>query len=160
MGTSCAPIFADLHAAQFERDIPDIVCRNNSPLLYYCRFIDDIFGVAIGTEDQVKEFLNSRTFGTLNVTWNVNKAERGIPFLDGQFFIPEGSNKREIHSRLFRKKLNRHMYIPWSSAHPEVVKKSFIKAELTRLMYLSSKKNYFEESKRTFLLNLRRRGYP
>ena len=52
------------------------------------------------------------------------------------------------------------MYIPWSSAHPEAVKRSFVKAELTRYMILSSKKSYFEESKRMFFMNLRRRGYP
>ncbi|KAF8523384.1 hypothetical protein BDD12DRAFT_684017, partial [Trichophaea hybrida] len=40
------------------------------------------------------------------------------------------------------------------------VKRSFIKAELTRLMILSSKKCFYEDSKRTFFINLMRRGYP
>ncbi|KAA8896223.1 hypothetical protein FN846DRAFT_764885, partial [Sphaerosporella brunnea] len=40
------------------------------------------------------------------------------------------------------------------------VKRSLVKAELTRYMILSSQKCYFEESKRTLFMNLRRRGYP
>ncbi|KAF8535061.1 hypothetical protein BDD12DRAFT_659994, partial [Trichophaea hybrida] len=40
------------------------------------------------------------------------------------------------------------------------VKRSFIKAELTRLMILSSKKCFYEDSKRTFFISLMRRGYP
>jgi hypothetical protein len=74
--------------------------------------------------------------------------------------MSERPTEQGIQSKLYRKKLNKHMYIPWSSAHPDSVKKSFIKAELTRFMYLSSQKRYFEESKRMFYMNLRRRGYP
>ncbi|KAF8241551.1 hypothetical protein K440DRAFT_491262, partial [Wilcoxina mikolae CBS 423.85] len=40
------------------------------------------------------------------------------------------------------------------------VKRSFVKTEFTRLMILSSKKSYLEESRLTFFINLMRRGYP
>jgi len=56
--------------------------------------------------------------------------------------------------------MNKHQYIPWSSAHPESVKHSFVKAELTRYMIVSSLRSYFEDSKETLFINLRRCGYP
>ena len=56
--------------------------------------------------------------------------------------------------------MNKHQYIPWSSAHPESVKRSSVKAELTRYMIVSSQRSYFEESKETRFMNLHRRGYP
>lgn len=48
--------------------------------------------------------------------------------------------------------MNRDQYIPWSSAHPVSVKKVFVKAELTRYMIISSKKDLFEEKVRNFAL--------
>lgn len=65
-----------------------------------------------------------------------------------------------IQSKVFRKRMNQHQYIPWSSAHPQSVKKAFIKAELTRFMVISSTKVLFEEKVQDFLRALGRRGYP
>jgi hypothetical protein len=65
-----------------------------------------------------------------------------------------------IQSRVFRKRMNQHQYIPWSSAHPQSVKKAFIKAELTRYMIICSTKSLFEERVAEFMIALGRRGYP
>jgi hypothetical protein len=63
-------------------------------------------------------------------------------------------------TRLFKKPMNKHLYIPWSSAHPSHVKKAFVKAELIRFAIVSSKVEYFADARRQFYGNLRRRGYP
>ena len=158
MGTSCAPAFANLYAAQFEKDIPS--WKATTGLRYYCRYIDDILIIFVGTAAQRDTFLRMVKLGSLAVTWEIRTAFEGLAFLDLELFFSMQSQTRGLHTRLFRKKLNRNMYIPWSSAHPDSVKKSFIKGELTRLMYLSSQREYFEESKRSFYINLRKRGYP
>ncbi|KAF2752380.1 hypothetical protein EJ05DRAFT_429301, partial [Pseudovirgaria hyperparasitica] len=56
--------------------------------------------------------------------------------------------------------MNKHHYIPWSSAHPLTVKRAFVKAEMTRFMVLSSSRRLFEERLQEFHQALRRRGYP
>lgn len=158
MGTSCAPAFANLYASRFEQDIPE--WKATTGLRYYCRYIDDILIIFVGTAAQRDALLRKVKLGDLIVTWEIRTAFEGLAFLDLELFFSRDSQTRGLHTRLFRKKLNRNMYIPWSSAHPDSVKKSFIKGELTRLMYLSSQKEYFEESKRSFYINLRKRGYP
>jgi len=158
MGTSCAPAFANLYASQFERDITS--WKATTGLRYYCRYIDDILIIFVGTAAQRDALLRKVKLGSLVVTWEIRNAFEGLAFLDLELFFSKQSQTRGLHTRLFRKKLNRNMYIPWSSAHPDSVKKSFIKGELTRLMYLSSQREYFEESKRSFYINLRKRGYP
>jgi hypothetical protein len=157
MGTSVAPAFANIYAAQFENNIS---CGTTFGLRFYCRYIDDILLMFRGTRSQVETFLQERRYGNLNVTWNIRSYEEGIDFLDAKFFFSGDPGRTDLQSCLFRKSLNKHMYIPWSSAHPESVKRSFIKAEMTRLLVVSSNKSLFEESRLEFYGNLLRRGYP
>jgi len=159
MGTSCAPQFANLYAAKYEQNAE---WRMDKNLRYFCRYIDDMLFVFVGTAAQRDTFLSKVKLGALTLTWEIRNASAGesLSYLDLELFFSKRPLEWGLQSRLFKKKLNRHMYIPYSSAHPDSVKKSFIKAELTRFMYLSSKKEYFEESKNSFYINLRKRGYP
>lgn len=56
--------------------------------------------------------------------------------------------------------MNKHLYIPWSSAHSLHVKKAFVKAELTRFHTNSTEEQYFVDTCVFFRRNLRRWGYP
>jgi hypothetical protein len=157
MGTSVAPVFANIYAAQFEQDLDE---WRGKGLLSYVRYIDDIKFIFEGSQKQLSSFLSTRRFGKLKVSWDIRSAWEETPFLDCSFFFTSKPGITELQSKLFRKKMNKHQYIPWSSAHPESVKRSFVKAELTRYMIVSSQKSFFEESKEMFFMNLRRRGYP
>jgi hypothetical protein len=157
MGTSVAPVFANIYAAQFEQDLDE---WRGKGLLSYVRYIDDIKFIFEGSQKQLSSFLSTRHFGKLKVSWDIRSAWEETPFLDCSFFFTSKPGVTELQSKLFRKKMNKHQYIPWSSAHPESVKRSFVKAELTRFMIVSSLKSFFEESKEMFFMNLRRRGYP
>jgi hypothetical protein len=157
MGRSVAPVFANIYAASFEQDV-DMWYRKG--LLSFVRYISDIKFIFEGTREQLQEFIDFRTYGKLKITWEIRSAWQETPFVDATFFFCEKPGVTEIQTRLFRKKMNKHQYIPWSSAYPESVKRSFVKAELTQFMIVSSQRFYFEESKETFFMNLRRRGYP
>lgn len=75
-------------------------------------------------------------------------------------FFEQGFGPVGLQTRVFKKKLNHHQYIPWSSAHPDTVKKAFMKAELTRYLIISSSVQLFEERVGKFVEDLSRRGYP
>ncbi|KAF8533143.1 hypothetical protein BDD12DRAFT_762683, partial [Trichophaea hybrida] len=79
-------------------------------------------------------------------------------FLEAEVFFTDESRYHALHSRLCSKSLNKHMYIPWSSAHPEAMQHSIVKPEVTCYMILSSKKSYFEKCKKMFFINLVPRG--
>lgn len=156
MGTSCAPVLANIYAAYFERKAR-VVHREG--VLLYVRYIDDILCLFQGTEEEARTFTQEFRLGRLEVRWSVSSLRN--EFLDVELLRGKQQlGLRVCHTRLFRKEMNRHLYIPWSSAHPLHVKKGFVKAELTRFAIICSKPEYFAEARQEFYGNLRRRGYP
>lgn len=156
MGTACAPVIANLYAAWFEWKARVV---HQDGVLLYTRYIDDILCLFQGTKEEARQFCGKLKLGPLQIVWSPS-LERN-EFLDIELLrYPSNMGARVVHTRLYRKPMNRHLYIPWSSAHPSHVKKGFVKAELIRLAMLCSQRRYFADARREFYGNLRRRGYP
>lgn len=155
MGTSCAPVIANLYAAWFEWKAR---VTYQDGVLMYVRYIDDILCLFQGTQQEAQSFCGNLKLGPLDITWAPSIVRN--EFLDIEIMAYEEILPRVVHTRLYRKPMNRHLYIPWSSAHPSHVKKGFVKAELIRFAILCSRSEYFAEARREFYGNLRRRGYP
>lgn len=165
MGTSCAPAFANVALGfkeQFVESIAKAADGSKDGLIFYVRYIDDIFLVFKGTKSACQSCLDEISLGLkpFKIGWEINSCREPISFLDVEFFFEQGFGPVGIQSRVFRKRMNQHQYIPWSSAHPKTVKKAFIKAELTRYMVISSTRRLFEEKASEFMKALGRRGYP
>lgn len=165
MGTSCAPAFANLNLAFKEDKIPQIagsIMNDKDGLILYNRYIDDILLVFKGSKASLQFLLSkfNKSFEPFKIGWNISPISSPTPFLDIELFFEQGFGPVGIQSRVYRKKMNKHQYIPWSSAHPQSVKKAFIKAELTRFMIISSQEKLFEERVLEFMQALVRRGYP
>lgn len=114
MGTSAAVMWATLYYAYHE--VHRLIPKYNNKLLYFVRFIDDIFGVWTGnlTTDW-KEFCDDvNDFGVL--TWDIEDQlpTTSVNFLDLTLTI-EGER---ITSKTFQKKMNLYLYLPATSAHP------------------------------------------
>jgi hypothetical protein len=155
MGTACAPCLANIYAGFYERQLRIPMYKG---VRTYMRYIDDIALIFEGTEEELMDFLSKVKLGTLTINWSFSQVKK--EFLDIEIMnlrLPTGS---VIATRLFKKPMNKHLYIPWSSAHPLHVKKAFVKAELIRFTIVSSRVEYFAEACRSFYGNLRRRGYP
>lgn len=71
-------------------------------------------------------------------------------------------NLSEVHLETapYQKKPNSYMYIPWSSYHPLVVRKSLIPADLIRYVRLSSEFTSLAHVRKQFFFWHRARGYP
>ena len=112
MGTSAAVMFATIYFAYHEATC--ILPKHGNHLLYYRRFIDDIFGIWTGNHtdewEAFKKDLN--TFGIL--TWEVSALEREVNFLDLTLTLENG----RIVSKTYQKPTNLYLYLPPSSAHP------------------------------------------
>jgi hypothetical protein len=79
MGTSCACMFATLYYALHER-VSLLPCYH-SQLLYFTRFIDDIFGIWIGTDKKGSSFKSDLdTFESLR--WEASPLRNTAIFLD------------------------------------------------------------------------------
>lgn len=163
MGTPCAPSFANVNLGLKEILVPEIVdAGGREGLILYLRYIDDIFLVFKGDRTALQSCLDnlSTKLAPFTIGWEVSSTRNSTSFLDIEFFFEQGWGPLGLQSKVFRKRMNKHQYIPWSSAHPDAVKKAFIKAELTRFMVISSNKSLFEERVTEFMKALRRRGYP
>jgi len=119
MGTSAAVMWATLYYAYHE--VHTLMPKHGHNLLYFRRFIDDIFGVWIGTTDnEWNAFCEDvDTFGVL--TWDIKeqKLSSSVNFLDLTLTI-EGNS---IVSRTYQKEMNLYLYLPASSAHtPNCIK--------------------------------------
>ena len=138
MGTSAAVMWATLYYAYHE--VHTILPNHGANLLYYRRFIDDIFGVWTGnkTSDWSALCDDIDDFGVL--TWDIKEQElsTSVDFLDLTLTISGG----KITSKTFQKKMNLYLYIPPASAHPASCIKGTIYGLIRR--YYAQNTNYLD----------------
>jgi hypothetical protein len=129
MGTSCAIVFANLYEGWHERvtilprykgllplqpNQPSLeLALPAKPLAEHKRFIDNVFGVWIGSEAQFENFKHDLSnFGIL--TWDVSNLSKSVNFLDMTISIKDG----QISTKTYQKENNPYLYITPYSAHP------------------------------------------
>jgi len=77
MGTSCAPVLANIYAAYFERKAR-VVHRDG--VLLYVRYIDDILCFFQGTKEELDAFTQEFSLGDLEIRWSISRLRK--EFLD------------------------------------------------------------------------------
>jgi hypothetical protein len=115
MGTPCACVYATVAYGYHERT--SIIAKQTKEAMPYLkRFIDDMLGVWCGSNAEwviFKASLNG--FGKLK--WICSEPMTSVTFLDLTIIID--ANSIEIHTKIYQKPKNLHLYIPATSAHPE-----------------------------------------
>jgi hypothetical protein len=156
MGTSSAPAFACLFMAQLEQTWID---EYSEKLLMYKRFIDDGFGVFLGTESETKTALEKFNNLHPNIKIDFNFSIKSVVFLDLNIYInPNFPNKLQVSC--FQKLMNKYLYLPFTSYHNDSLKQNFIRGELIRYLRNCSEEENFKAIKIAFFGRLRARGYP
>ena len=153
MGTPAAPLYSIITYGYHENtQILNTYQRN---LIYYKRYIDDIFGVWIDspntTWEDFKETLNQ--FGQLR--WNIEDRTTSTNFLDLHISI----NNDKIETKTFQKPLNLYLYIPPTSAHPSSCFKGLITGEIIRYWSQNTKTQDFIHITQLFIQRLIQRGH-
>ena len=114
MGTMVAPTYACLFMSHLEQKILSS-WGGTQPLLFK-RFIDDIFFIWPGSEEELKEFIahmnSAHTHIKFTSTYDVET--KSIPFLDTWVTLKEG----KFITDLFKKPTARCQYLLPSSCHP------------------------------------------
>ena len=161
MGTSCAPMYANLVMAEAEyTGTSQTNSGQGQNIKYYGRYLDDIFVVVRGNKDSPQNFIDNfeSEHSNFKFTWNVSKSS--MTFLDVEVVTAKVKDNIQLLTKTYQKPMNAYQYIPWSSYHPLHVKKAWIKAELLRHVRNCSELNSFLEIRKKFYLRLRARGYP
>lgn len=155
MGTSAAVMWATIYYATHEINV--ILPKYRGQLLYFRRYIDDIFGIWIGTtESQWDEFCNDiDDFGILSWDIKTQSRSRSVNFLDLTLTI-EGSR---VISRTYQKEMNLYLYLPPNSAHPPGVIKGLIFGQIRRYHAQNTHREDYLQMVRLLYQRLIQRGW-
>jgi hypothetical protein len=147
MGTPAAPLYSILTYGYYENTT--ILKNFKTNLLYYKRFIDDIFGIWIDDDNSGKD---STQCGKDPIKpWERFKTN----FLDITITIKD----KQLTTVTYQKPLNLYLYIPPLSAHPSSCFKGLITGELYRYWWQNTEEKDFIDITTNFILRLINRGH-
>ena len=139
MGTRVAPTYANIFMMKIDTMIQGIAREMNNKLIsFYKRFIDDIFIIWHGTEEDLKEFMTkiNKAHPTIKFTVSYNIADRSTTFLDTKVSIKNG----KISTTLYRKPTDRVQYLLPDSCHPSHVTSSIPYSLALRIVRICSER--------------------
>jgi hypothetical protein len=155
MGTPVACSYATISYGNHENT--QILPNFKSNLFYYRRYIDDILGIWLPSNNNESTWMNFKSmlnsFGSLK--WVISNPNTTVNFLDLNITI-NSTNKIEINT--FQKEMNLHLYIPPSSAHPPSCLKGLIIGELLRYKKQNNKEDFVKIAT-SFLERMAARGH-
>jgi len=155
MGTPVACSYATVSFGQHENSI--ILPKFNSRLLYYKRYIDDIFAIWLPNQDNNAQAWNDFK-NTLNnwgsLKWTVEEPTIKTVFLDLNIQLKRSS----ILTSTYQKTMNLYLYIPPLSAHPPSCFKGLIAGELQRY-WVQNNPHDFKRILVKFITRLTERGH-
>ena len=157
MGTSPAPAYATLYYAIEEEHFLDLF---QDYLLFYRRYIDDVFGIIIPPENETEantqwNRLQQAMNNSKGLVWEFSKPSHTVDFLD----LTISYRDRVISTTLYEKPLNLHLYIPPSSAHPPGLLNGIVFGTIHRIYTLCSSSADIKCRTTTFFQRLQARGY-
>lgn len=153
MGTPAAPLYSILTFGHHENT--NILNHFRSNLLFYKRYIDDIFGIWIDTPQNNWENFKTKLNEFGDLRWNVEDLSNTTTFLDLELSI----QNHKIYSKTYQKPLNLYLYIPPHSAHPKSCFKGFITGELLRYWRQNTNKADYLQITSLFIQRLLQRGH-
>ena len=135
----------------------DFVYYNNpfsSFLRCWFRFIDDVFCIFSGSQEQLLEFQSYINSRLPTIKFTLEQSQQSIPFLDVTV------NKSDyLETRVYRKKTDRNSFLDFSSYHPPALKKGLPYSQLVRIKRICSSSCAFEEQAADLCSRFTAKGY-
>ena len=158
MGQPPSPSYATIFFGIHERKIIPRLKQMKS-LLYYFRYLDDVFGgwdpnTDVNNQRWVSLQKDMNDFHGLE--WDFSEQEENINFLDIKVSI---NSAGRVSTDLFEKDLNPYLYITPNSSHPPGVLLGLILGNCHRIFTLVSSKTDRRKHFNQFLRRLLSRGY-
>merc|ERR1711920_351963 len=157
MGAPPAPPWATLYFALCENEFLD---EYNVRLLYYKRFIDDILGIWLPTNNlnssiTYQDFQQTLCNPVFNLEWTCSSLEMQVDFMDLTLTI----SKNKISTTLYEKQSNMHLCIPPHSCHPPGLLLGIVYGHAHRIYDLCSNEEDKKQRINQFIKHLQARGY-
>ena len=120
-GTRAAPTLANIFMGEWEANL--LNSWTGTPVQFYRRYIDDLFFIWCGTEEELQSFVNlaNSLCNSINVTVEYDMEQKSVNYLDMRIFI---DNEGLIRTDLYKKENTKNSYLLPSSSHPSHVTKN------------------------------------
>ena len=152
MGTIVAVRYATIYCASHEEE--HIIPKYQNQLLYFRRFIDDIFIIWRPGRYNHNTLQQDLNFGKLR--WIVSPPSSSVDFLD---LTIEIDSRGHIKTKTYEKPLNLHLYLPALSAHPPGTLKSLIVGFIRRYWLMNTSITDYNKQVTLLATRLSQRGY-
>lgn len=157
MGTICAPNYANLYMGHFEENYIFNTDKNvfaENIILYY-RYIDDIFCIFRGNQEQLMGFADLINNFKTNLKFSLEYSKDQVSFLD--MWV----QKRDGHltTTLYKKPTDKNTLLLATSAHPTPLKKGLPKSQFFRLRRVCHTTEDFINKADEMKFKFRQRGY-
>jgi hypothetical protein len=155
MGTNSAPPLANIYVTYLiERNRKLIRYQNKLGL--WRRFLDDIFLIWLGTQEELNSFMSELDNFTNTLKFTHHSDTQRVPYLDLWISL---TREGYLQFSTYQKPLNLFHYLPRSSYHHPCIFKGFIIGELIRYARITTLRNDFKAIKKLFMKRLLERGY-
>ncbi len=157
MGIAPAPPWATIYFAIHENNV---LPNWTSQILFYRRFIDDIFGIWVCNESTERNAALWTQFTHdmqqwHGLEWEFSPLSQSCQYMDLTLTL----SGRTIHSTLFEKAQNLYLYLPPHSSHPKGPLQSLVYGNILRIHRLCSSPREVDKHTRSFFLRLINRGH-
>jgi len=139
MGCRMAPPYANI----FMNTLDATIHREHDLILYYKRFIDDIFFIFLGTQTEIDTLQTELNQKHPKIQFTLTHSQDNINFLDLNIYIDQDT--RTLKTNLFRKPTDCQAYLHAHSNHPTHIKTGIIYAQALRLNTLIDNADHLNE---------------
>jgi len=154
MGTKCAPSYAILFMDKLEQDF--LNKQNITPLVWW-RYIDDIFIIWPNSRQEFDSFLSALNSFHDHIKFTAEIDNERVNFMD----VTVSKDKEgKLHTTLFTKPTDAHLYLHYTSYHPTHQRKSIPYSQAIRIRRICSDMDEFKRCTQQLFENLIARGYP
>lgn len=157
MGKRFAPAYANIFMAIWEEEA---LAKCKKKPLYYLRYLDDIWGIWIGSRQELDNFINilNTHDPSIKLTYNVDKFS--VDFLDTTVYKGTTYNlTHKLDVKVYFKSTDTHALLYKTSFHPQHTYKGLIKSQLIRFKRICTQELDFKEAVKTLFDALKNRGY-
>ena len=133
MGTICAPAYANIFMAQFEKQ--HIYPSFKKKSILYLRYIDDIFKIWTGTKQELPIFFEKLNSKHKTIKSEHNISHSNISFLDTLIYK---SKNNTLQTTLYPKPTDQQSYLHAHSDHPNSLKINIPYSQALRIKTICS----------------------
>jgi len=154
MGRCFSPSLANLYLLDFDEK-----AMNDSRVSYFYRYLDDVFGLFLGSVDELLEYEKWLSTITPGIKVSLKFHNEFIDFLDTTIYKFNFLNVCELNTKVFFKETASHQLLDVKSFHPAHTSRGVIKSQILRYKRISSNYTNFKATCEIVFASLLKRGY-